>query len=84
MKKLTLAILMGVAALSGSAQVNYKIQTACNPIDVKHYDTERLRSAFVMAPVMVHDEIYLSLSLCDRFIFGGAVAGTQGLVLENL
>ena len=48
MKRLTLAILMGVAALSGSAQVNYKIQTACNPMDVKHYDTERLRSAFVM------------------------------------
>lgn len=84
MKKLTLAILMGVAALSGSAQVNYKIQTACNPMDVKHYDTERLRSAFVMDKVMVNDEINLTYSMYDRFIFGGAVPATKELVLETI
>ncbi len=84
MKRLTLAILMGVAALSGSAQVNYKIQTACNPMDVKHYDTERLRSAFVMDKVMVNDEINLTYSMYDRFIFGGAVPATKELVLETI
>ena len=84
MKRLTLAILMGVAALSGSAQVNYKIQTACNPMDVKHYDTERLRSAFVMDKVMVNDEINLTYSMYDRFIVGGAVPATKELVQETL
>ena len=84
MKRLTLAILMGVAALSGSAQVNYKIQTACNPMDVKHYDTERLRSAFVMEKVMAADEINLTYSMYDRFIFGGAVPATKELVLETI
>lgn len=84
MKRLTLAILMGVAALSGSAQVNYKIQTACNPQDVKTYDTQRLRSAFVMDKVMVNDEINLTYSMYDRFIFGGAVPATKELVLETI
>ena len=84
MKRLTLAILMGVAALSSSAQVNYKIQTACNPMDVKHYDTERLRSAFVMEKVMAADEINLTYSMYDRFIFGGAVPATKELTLETI
>lgn len=48
MRKLFLVLIAGVAALSASAQVNYKIQTACNPQDVKTYDTERLRSSFLM------------------------------------
>ena len=53
MRKLFLVLIAGVAALSASAQVNYKIQTACNPQDVKTYDTERLRSSFLMEKVMV-------------------------------
>lgn len=48
MKKLALAMMMGLAAISAKAQMNYSVQTACHPQDVKHYDTERLRNAFVM------------------------------------
>ena len=48
MKKLALAMMMGIAAISTNAQINYTVQTACHPQDVKHYDTERLRSSFVM------------------------------------
>ena len=44
MKKLVLAFMMGAAAMAANAQVNYKVQTACHPQDVKHYDTELLRS----------------------------------------
>lgn len=40
-----------------NAQVNYKVQTACHPQDVKHYDTELLRSRFMMDKVMAPDEI---------------------------
>lgn len=52
MKKLAIAMMLGVSALTASAQVNYKVQTACHPQDVKHYDTERLRNSFMMEKVM--------------------------------
>ena len=48
MKKLAIAMMMGLAAFSANAQVNYTVQTACNPKDVKNYDTERLRESFLM------------------------------------
>ena len=32
MKKLAMAMMLGVAALSANAQVNYRMQTACNPV----------------------------------------------------
>ena len=47
MKKLAIAMMLGVSALTASAQVNYKVQTACHPQDVKHYDTERLRLSLI-------------------------------------
>ena len=84
MRKLFLVLIAGVAALSASAQVNYKIQTACNPQDVKTYDTERLRSSFLMEKVMVPDQINVTYSMYDRFIFGGAVPVTKDLVLETI
>ena len=34
MKKLAIAMMLGVSALTASAQVNYKVQTACHPQDV--------------------------------------------------
>ena len=55
MKKLVLAFMMGAAAMAANAQVNYKVQTACHPQDVKHYDTELLRSRFMMDKVMAPD-----------------------------
>ena len=53
MKRLAIAMMLGIAAMSASAQVNYKMQVACNPQDVKTYDTNRLRSSFLMEYVMV-------------------------------
>ncbi len=76
------ALLMSVA-LTASAQLNYTVQTACHPLDVKHYDTERLRSAFVMEKVMAPDEINLTYSLYDRRIYGGVMPVTKTLVLET-
>ena len=38
MKKLAIAMMLGIAAISASAQMNYKVQTACHPQDVKHYE----------------------------------------------
>lgn len=84
MKKIALSVMAGAFALSLSAQVNYTMQTACNPQDVKTYDTERLRSAFVMEKVMVADEINVTYSMYDRFIFGGAMPVNKTLTLEAI
>ena len=53
MKKLAIAMMLGIAAMSASAQVNYKMQVACSPQDVKTYDTNRLRSSFLMLCTIV-------------------------------
>ena len=84
MKKLAIALLLGVAATSASAQVNYTMQTACHPEDVKTYDTQRIRDRFVMEKVMAADEINLTYSLYDRFIFGGAMPVQKELSLETI
>ena len=84
MKKLAIAMMMGIAAMSASAQVNYKMQVACNPQDVKTYDTNRLRGSFLMEKVMVPDQINVTYSMYDRLIFGGAVPATKELVLETI
>ena len=84
MKKLAMAMMLGVAALSANAQVNYRMQTACNPQDVKTYDTQRLRSSFMMEKVLVADEINVTYSMYDRFIFGGAMPVNKELSLDTI
>lgn len=79
--------LIGAALLAGTMSVNAQqhvsFQTACHPDDVKHYDTETLRSRFVMETVMSPDEINLTYSHYDRFIFGGAMPVNKALSLET-
>ena len=83
MKKiLTAALLLSTIAMS--AQTKYTIQTACHPDDVKGYDTETLRARFMMPEVMVADQITLTYSLYDRFIFGGAMPVAGPLELETI
>ena len=69
---------------TANAQVNYRMQVACNPQDVKTYDTDRLRSSFLMEKVMVADEINVTYSMYDRFIFGGAVPVNKVLSLDTI
>ena len=63
--------------------MNVNIQLACHPDDVKHYDTERLRSAFLMERVMAADEINLTYTLYDRMVYGGVMPVNQVLKLET-
>ena len=83
MKKLAIAMMLGLAATTASAQMNYKVQTACHPQDVKHYDTKRLRSSFAMEKVMAADEINLTYTLYDRLIYGGVMPVNKVLKLET-
>ena len=73
MKKIFLTLLLMSSLTNGFGQQNVHFQTACHPEDVKHYDTQTLRERFVMEKVMVADEINLTYSHYDRFIFGGAM-----------
>ena len=83
MKKYVLTVLLSIASLSAFAQINYTIQIACHPDDVKNYDTERLRSSFLMEKVMSPDEINLTYTLYDRLIYGGAMPVNKTLILET-
>ena len=82
-KTIIVTVLLLGNLLTVSAQQNVNFQTACHPEDVKHYDTKTLRERFVMEKVMVADEINLTYSHYDRFIFGGAMPVTKTLKLEN-
>lgn len=85
MKKRLLTIMLGLATMATvNSQVNYKMQMACHPQDVKTYDTNRLRSSFLMEKVMAPDEINVTYSMYDRFIFGGAMPTTKELILETI
>ena len=84
MKKVLLSIALAMGAMAVPAQTVYQTLTACHPADVKHYDTQTLRDRFVMEKVMVNDQITLTYSMYDRFVFGGAVPVTKELKLETI
>lgn len=84
MIKLIVPATLLLNTLCAGAQMHYTVQTACHPEDVKRYDTERLRSAFMMSKVMAPDEINLTYSMYDRLIFGGAMPVNEELVLETI
>lgn len=84
MKKI-ISIALGLAAvIPMAAQTDYKIQTACHPDDVKHYDTTQLRDRFTMPVVMENDKVNLTYSMYDRLVFGGVVPVSKTVVLETI
>lgn len=74
MKKILLSAALAAMVFAAQAKTNYTILRACHPEDVKHYDTEQLRSHFMMPKVMEVDEINLTYSMYDRIIYGGVIA----------
>ena len=79
---LTMAIL-GSTSLA-SAQTNYSVLRAVHPDDFKRYDTEQLRSHFIMEKVMEQDKINLTYSLYDRIIYGGVIPVAGLVALETI
>ena len=76
MKKIIFSLAALAIALCGSAKTNDPVQRACHPDDVKNYDTEKLRSHFMMPKVMEENVINLTYSMYDRLIFGGVIPTT--------
>ncbi len=58
-----------------------EVRTACSPTDAKYYDTERLRSEFLIDDLFAADEIKLVYSHIDRIITGSAVPVSKKLIL---
>ena len=58
-----------------------ELRTAASPKDVKHYDTERLRSEFLIDDLFKVDDIKLVYSHIDRIITGSAVPVNKELKL---
>jgi 4-deoxy-L-threo-5-hexosulose-uronate ketol-isomerase len=52
-------------------------------MDVKHYDTEKIRKEFLIERVFIPDEISLVYSLYDRYMVGGAMPVKKALKLET-
>lgn len=74
---------MFLATLLLATAVNYTVQTASHYDDVKSFDTEKLRSRFVMEKVMEADKINVTYSLYDRLIYGGAMPVAEALTLDS-
>lgn len=68
--------MMLALSMGAPAKTNYTILRACHPDDVKHYDTEQLRSHFMMPKVMEENVINLTYSMYDRIIYGGVIPTT--------
>ena len=71
-----------MTAILLAAAVNFTVQTAVHPDDFKTYDTAKIRSRFVMEKVMAPDEINLTYTMYDRFVYGGAMPVEKELTLE--
>ncbi len=85
MKKFFIAAaLMAMSSAMAYAQTSCKMLVACHPDDVKRYDTEQLRSRFMMPEVMTKDKITLTYSMYDRLIYGGVVPVSKTVALETV
>ncbi len=59
-----------------------EVRFASNPLDVKKYDTERLREEFHIPALFTADNIKLVYSHIDRIITGGAMPVSKKLTLD--
>lgn len=83
MKKMMMATAALAAIVCGATEVNYTVQHATHYLDAKNFDTDTLRSRFVMEKVMAPDEINVTYSLYDRLVYGGAMPVTKELTLDT-
>ena len=98
MKKILLSMAMMFAATAATAQgcwkgyevraensyTNYNVRYACNPMDAKHYDTQRMRGEFLIGKVFAPGEVNWTYTMFDRFLIGGAEPATAPLKLTSI
>jgi 4-deoxy-L-threo-5-hexosulose-uronate ketol-isomerase len=64
--------------------INYNFRYASNPRDVQKYDTNELRTNFLIENLFVPNQINLTYSMYDRLIVGGAMPVDTPLKLETI
>jgi len=74
---------MNLLCLLLATTVNYTVQTATHPDDFKNFETDRIRSRFVMEKVMVADEINVTYTMYDRLVYGGVMPVAKELTLDT-
>ncbi|MFR9603077.1 MAG: 5-dehydro-4-deoxy-D-glucuronate isomerase [Rikenellaceae bacterium] len=85
MKALFLSAMALFAVTTASAQkVNYEVRYATNPTDYKSYDTERLRSEYLIQGLFVENETNMVYTMHDRFIIGGIMPVGKSIKLETI
>ncbi|MFI3280243.1 MAG: 5-dehydro-4-deoxy-D-glucuronate isomerase, partial [Rikenellaceae bacterium] len=85
MKKILLTAVALLAVSATFAQkVNYELRYATNPTDSKSYDTERLRSEFLIEGLFVENETNMVYTLHDRMVVGGVVPVGMTIKLETI
>ena len=62
----------------------YSLRYASNPLDVRDYDTERLRQEFLIENLFADDKISLVYSMYDRLIVGGVKPVNISVSLETI
>jgi 4-deoxy-L-threo-5-hexosulose-uronate ketol-isomerase len=60
-----------------------ELRYAAHPLDVKNYDTDKLRRDFLIETIFFADEISLVYSMYDRYIVGGVMPVKKSLKLET-
>lgn len=65
-------------------KTTYEIRYAAHPADAKGYDTQRLRSDFLVETLFRADEVNIVYSMYDRMIVGGAMPVNEPLSLEAI
>ncbi|MDE6581453.1 MAG: 5-dehydro-4-deoxy-D-glucuronate isomerase [Duncaniella sp.] len=85
MKKILTTIMMSACAVAAVAQTEcVNILRAVHPDDYKNYNTEQLRSHFMMPEVMGQNKILLTYSMYDRIVYGGVVPVGKTVKLETI
>lgn len=85
MRRWTILMMFFFTTVVSVAQnTTYEVRYASNPQDVKSYDTQRLRSEFLVKNLFNEDKVHMVYTLHDRFIIGGAMPVTKTLKLEAI
>lgn len=64
--------------------IKFELRDSAHPLDVKGYDTERLRKEHLFENIMTPNEINMVYSAYDRLIVGGAIPTCEPLVLSAI
>lgn len=65
-------------------KTNYELRYAAHPDDARSYDTQRIRTDFLIEKVFTPDEVNMVYSMYDRMIVGGAMPTKESLPLEAI